>query len=237
MPRVIVLGCGTGVGKTRVSSALLRELRAEGLACIGLKPIETGIEPISGLAGPGSDAHLLAASGSLAAAAPHPLYALAEPISPHLAARRTGTQIQVSAARQWLENVESAVTPHVAPHRAIWRVIETAGGVFSPLASDATNFDLATALDPAIWVLVASDSLGVLHDLTATLVAMRAGGRTPDHVVLSAAREPDASTGSNAAELRLLGITSPTAVLGRHQDAGIRDLVRSLLATPHESAF
>jgi len=235
MPRVLILGCGTGVGKTRVSSALLRELRAEGLACMGLKPVESGIQPISGLGGPGSDAHLLAASGSFATAAPHPFYALAEPISPHLAARRAGTQIHLPSIRSWLEKAEQNVTPHVTPHSATWRVIETAGGVFSPLTSDATNFDLATTLDPAIWVLVASDSLGVLHDLTATLLAMRARGRTPDHVVLSAARDPDASTGSNAAELRLLGITNPTAVLERDQDAGIRDLVRSLLATPHDA--
>lgn len=235
MPRVVILGCGTGVGKTRVSSALLRELRAEGLACMGLKPVETGIEPISGLAGPGSDAHLLATSGSLAPPAPNPFYALAEPISPHLAARRTGAQIDVSAARKWLEDAENHMTPYISPHMALWRVIETAGGVFSPLSPDATNFDLATALDPSVWVLVASDSLGVLHDLTATLIAMRARGRTPDHVVLSAAREPDASTGSNAAELRLLGIANPSAVLERHQDAGVRDLVRSLLATPNEA--
>lgn len=231
MPRVIVLGCGTGVGKTRVSSALLKELRAQGLACMGLKPIETGVEPVSGLAGPGSDAHLLATSGSLAAAAPHPFYALAEPISPHLAARRVGTELLVSAVRKWLEKTEE-VTPHVASASAVWRIIETAGGVFSPLAPNATNFDLAMELEPAIWVLVASDSLGVLHDLSATMLAMRARGRTPDHVVLSAARAPDASTGSNAAELRLLGITNPTAVLDRHQDASVRDLVRSLLAMP-----
>lgn len=235
MPRVIVLGSGTGVGKTRVSAALLRELRAEGLACMGLKPIETGIETIAGLAGAGSDAHLLATSGSLAAAAPHPFYALAEPISPHLAARRTGAQIQISAVRAWIEKTESDVTTHALPHNAIWRIIETAGGVFSPLAPGATNFDLAMELEPAIWVLVASDSLGVLHDLTATMLAMRARGRTPDHVVLSVAREPDASTGSNAAELRLLGITNPAAVLERHQDAGIRELVRSLLATPSDA--
>jgi dethiobiotin synthetase len=202
---------------------------------MGLKPIETGIEPISGLAGPGSDAHLLATSGSVAPHAPHPLYALAEPISPHLAARRTGTQIDVAAARAWLENAESQATTHISPHMALWRVIETAGGVFSPLSPGATNFDLASALDPAIWVLVASDSLGVLHDLTATLIAMRARGRSPDHVVLSAAREPDASTGSNATELSLLGIANPSAVLERHQDAGVRDLVRSFLATAQEA--
>ena len=113
---------------------------------------------------------------------------------------------------------------------AEWSVVETAGGVFSPLSPTATNFDLALALEPAIWVLVAPDALGVLHDLSATLQAMRARGRTPDHVVLSGAREPDSSTGSNAAELEALGIVATSAVLARNDDRGIASLVERLLA-------
>jgi dethiobiotin synthetase len=102
--------------------------------------------------------------------------------------------------------------------------------VFSPLSEDATNFELARALEPAIWVLVAPDSLGVLHDLSATLQAMRARGRAPEHVVLSAAREPDASTGTNASELAALSIATPTAVLTRNDDRGAENLVRALIA-------
>ncbi len=78
-------------------------------------------------------------------------------------------------------------------------------------------------------MLVAPDALGVLHELTATLSALAARGRSPDFVVLSAAREPDASTGSNAAELRRLQIADPAAELGR--DAGeLGALVERLLA-------
>jgi dethiobiotin synthetase len=113
---------------------------------------------------------------------------------------------------------------------AVWSVVETAGGVFSPLSSTAANFELALALDPAIWVLVAADALGVLHDVSATLLAMRARNRVPDHVVLSAARPPDASTGTNAAELAALGIATPSAVLARDDDRGLDALVASLMS-------
>jgi dethiobiotin synthetase len=122
------------------------------------------------------------------------------------------------------------MTPLVSSDSAIWSVVETAGGVFSPLSLATTNYDLACALEPAIWVLVCADALGVLHELSATLHAMRARGRMPEHVVLSAAREPDASTGSNARELSALGIVTPTAVLERNDDQGIQDLVQRLLA-------
>jgi dethiobiotin synthetase len=100
--------------------------------------------------------------------------------------------------------------------------------VFSPLSPTEVNFDLALALEPAAWVLVAADALGVLHDVSATLQAMRARGRIPDHVVLSGAREADASTGSNATELAGLGICRVSAVLARNDDRGIGALVSAL---------
>jgi dethiobiotin synthetase len=105
-----------------------------------------------------------------------------------------------------------------------------AGGVFTPLSTTATNFELARALDPAIWVLVGSDTLGVLHDLTAATEAMRARGRSADFTVLSEARPSDASTGTNANELTLLGIASPVYTLARNDKHGIRALIHAILA-------
>ena len=90
-------------------------------------------------------------------------------------------------------------------------LIETAGGALSPLSATATNLDLARALSPALWLLVAPDALGVLHDCRVTLAAL---GRAPDALALSAARALDASSGTNAEELRWLGIASPLCVLG-----------------------
>jgi dethiobiotin synthetase len=118
---------------------------------------------------------------------------------------------------------------HISPRVAIWSIVETAGGVFSPLSETATNLDLALALEPATWVLVAADALGVLHDVSATLQAMRARNRAPDHLVLCAARAPDASTGSNATELAALGIATPSAVLARDDDRGLDAFATLLL--------
>jgi len=236
--RVVILGCGTGVGKTRVSVALLRALALRGLPTLGLKPIESGIEQASDLstAPPGSDAAALASAGSLRAQVLHPLYALREPVSPHLAARSSGTEIDLSRVKAWVAEAESSMTPLVVPHSALFTVIETAGGVFSPLCPGAANFELALALEPATWVLVAADALGVLHDVSSTLKAMRACRREPDHLVLSGAREPDASTGSNATELAALGIATPSAVLARNDDRGVTSLVDRLLSDEARSA-
>lgn len=104
-------------------------------------------------------------------------------------------------------------------------VIETAGGVFSPLTEHLTNFDLAHCVGSAQWVLVAPDRLGVLHEVTSTLQAMRSLGRSPDWLVLNAPSTPDASTGSNAAELRRSGLTIPVLCLGRDDASNLADLL------------
>jgi len=229
--RIVVLGCGTGVGKTRVSVAILRQLAARGLSALGLKPIESGIaREVGQLAPPtGSDAAALSLAGSVRTQLSHPLYALRDPVSPHLAARTQGLRINLDDVSAWVSQAEG-MTPHVLPPSAHWTVVETAGGVFSPLGDGFSNFELAQQLEPAIWVLVAADALGVLHDVSSTLKAMRASGREPDHLVLSGAREPDASTGGNASELATLGIVTPSAVLARNDDSGVQALIDRLLA-------
>jgi len=230
--RVVVLGCGTGVGKTRLSVALLRALVARGVPALGLKPIESGVVRQGTGASPpvGSDAAALALAGSVQTSELHPLYALRDAVSPHLAARSVGLSIDVKRVAAWVTRAETAMTPDVASSSAAWTIVETAGGVFSPLAPGFANFELAQALEPAIWVLVASDALGVLHDVSSTWKAMRASGREPDHLVLSGAREPDASTGRNAAELAMLGVATPSAVLARNDDRGVNGLLERLLA-------
>src|SRR5207302_678146 len=86
-------------------------------------------------------------------------------------------------------------------------LVETAGGLLTPLGAAATNLDLAERLAPDAVVLVAADRLGALHDVRACLLALESrpplAARTV--VVLSAPPQADAATGSNAAELALLG--------------------------------
>ena len=192
---------------------------------VGVKPVETGIASMArdGSPPPRSDARALERFSRGTLLRPHPLIAFAPPISPHLAARRSKRRLEV-------RSLARALIVHDATIRG-WQVVETAGGVFSPLNATECNLDFARALDPSIWVVVAADALGVLHDVRATLTAMRACARSPDYVVLSAARRRDASSGTNAAELPRVGLPKPIAVLPRGDDGSkaLAPLVRRIL--------
>lgn len=210
--RVVMLGTGTDVGKTYVTRRLAEALRAR-CSVLALKPVESGVVP-----GRSSDAERIAeAAGHGALFSP---WRFAKAVSPHLAAREAGQALHLAEIVAWTLARESVGESHVT-------LVETAGGALSPLALGVTNLELAAALEPAIWILVAPDALGVLHDVTATLRAMP---RAPDAVVLSAARSADASTGSNAAELGALSITQVSSVVTRDGDA--RDLADWLLSRP-----
>lgn len=204
----VILGVGTGVGKTYVARALVEELARRGTAVAGLKPVETGMTT----AGDDfTDARTLAkASLHVKHPEPHPLYAFRDPVTPALAARRERVTIELPRIRAWLEEARAAEAGAF-----LHAVVETAGGAFSPLADGLTNLDLATAAGEATWLLVGADRLGVLHDISATLEAMGARGARPDYVILSAPAQSDASTGTNAAELRRLPDMPPIIELGR----------------------
>jgi dethiobiotin synthetase len=96
---LVVLGTGTEIGKTFVTAALARALRAHGCSVLALKPIETGcsgsLEPPAG-----SDAEQLEEASTRGLVRPHPLHAFPEPISPHLAALRAGVSIDTPWTRR-----------------------------------------------------------------------------------------------------------------------------------------
>jgi dethiobiotin synthetase len=149
---VVVLGTGTEIGKTEVSASLLRGARAAGHQVVGLKPVLTGSdEP--------DDAVRLGAAAGLTV---RPLFEFEPPISPHLAARAAGAEISLTAVGEW-----------VTAHAREVTLVETAGGMLSPLSDRTTNLDLAVALQPASVVLVTSARLGVLHNVAAAIVAAR----------------------------------------------------------------
>lgn len=233
MARIVVIGTGTDVGKTYFSVRLVKALAAaqpDG-DVVGIKPIETGVQGRSrgGAPPPGTDAFALEVVSRGTPIRPHPLLAFRRAVSAHLAAR--GERRTVSLSR-----VVSAMTLHATAIDG-WQVVETAGGAFSPLGPRTTNFELALALEPAIWILVAPDALGVLHDVRVALTAMKTRKRVPDYLVLSAARRADASAGTNATELRRVGLPSPIAVLTRGErssDGALARLIRALVRRRRE---
>lgn len=193
--RVIVVGTGTEIGKTHVTTCLLAQARRIGRRTVAYKPVATGV------AGSCEDAERHAC----ALGAPYlpPTFAYGPPISPHLAAREEGRAIDLEVIGQRAAELSSGADD---------LVVESAGGLFSPLGEAMTNVDLVTRLLPARVLLVAPDRLGVLHDVGACLAAARARGVVVSALALSAPLAPDASTGTNAHEIERIGLARVAAV-------------------------
>lgn len=202
-PTIVVTGTGTEIGKTHVGAALLKAwsrawtpaLTERGGAprIAGIKPVESGA-PRGEL---GLDARTLGQASTFHVKHSPP-YMLVRAVSPHLAARDEGTVIDVDA-----------ITSYVRAARgdADGLLVELAGGLFSPLTTSddgraLTNADVAGRIEDARLLLVAPDRLGVLHDVGATIRAASAAGVGIHAVLLVTPADPDASTGTNLAELR-----------------------------------
>jgi dethiobiotin synthetase len=159
MSALFVTGAGTEIGKTYVSCALLKALRAQGLLCDALKPVLSGFDEE---APKGSDpALLLEALGkpfnaaSLERIAPLRFRA---PLAPPLAARAEGREINYHALLE-LCRTRIGLSEGVL-------LIEGAGGVMSPLTETHTFLDLAEVLRAPV-VFVSGSYLGALsHALT-----------------------------------------------------------------------
>lgn len=92
---LFVTGTDTGAGKTRVTCALIRQARVEGIKVFGWKPVASGCERTpDGLRN--DDA--LALQHAAGTSEPYELlnpYAFEPPIAPHLAAKQAGCEIRV----------------------------------------------------------------------------------------------------------------------------------------------
>lgn len=183
-----VTGTDTGVGKTRVSTALLRALHRAGHArVVGMKPVAAGCEWVEAQDGRSGhwlneDVAALRAAGTLAVPSQfdNP-YALPDPVSPHIAARRAGECID-------LDHLES--TFHALRQHADAVVVEGAGGFIVPLHDrddDAsadrdgpgwvTSADLAVRLRLPV-ILVVGLRLGCLNHALLTQEAVLSRGLT-----------------------------------------------------------
>ncbi|HEX4267997.1 MAG TPA: dethiobiotin synthase [Steroidobacteraceae bacterium] len=140
-----VTGTDTGVGKTVVSAALTRALVARGLRVAVMKPVASGSDPTSeGLRN--SDALTLMAAANVTA--PYEVvnpYCFLPPISPQIAAREAGVEIDLTLLRSRLDSLAGA---------ADCVIVEGAGGWLAPLSDTAAMADLAAALSLPVLLTV-----------------------------------------------------------------------------------
>lgn len=160
---LLLVGTDTGAGKTTVGVGLLLALRARGVRAAPYKPVETGAPRRGGRWLPRDAARLLRASGAGLALSEVCPFPYRTPVAPAVAAR--------------LERRPLSIGRMVEGYRKLARrfdvvVVETAGGLLTPLTARRGNADLVEALRlPA--VVVARNRLGVLNHALLTLEALR----------------------------------------------------------------
>jgi dethiobiotin synthetase len=161
-----VTGTDTGVGKTRITLAVMRTLQQQGLRVTAMKPVASGCEVTTeGLRN--EDALLLQQHASQ----PFPYgiinpYAFAPPIAPHLAAGRSGVTIEFTKIIQDYNQL-------AAESDAV--MVEGAGGWLVPLNETQTIADLAVALGLPV-ILVVAIRLGCINHALLSAQAIRASG-------------------------------------------------------------
>lgn len=165
-PGIFITGTDTGVGKTRVSAALLLALRAMGLSAVGMKPVASGCHRENG-AMRNEDAVLLQRHSSVGM--PYELvnpYAFEPPIAPHLAAAQAGLTVDFERIRACFAQLGE---------RAGCVVVEGAGGWEAPLTDTANVSDLARMLGLPV-ILVVGLRLGCLNHAILTARAIEQAG-------------------------------------------------------------
>jgi dethiobiotin synthetase len=165
---VFIAGTDTEVGKTHVTVGLVRALAGAGLKVAVMKPVAAGaVETPDGLRN--DDA--LALSGAANVEAPYRSinpFCLAEPASPHIAARSAGICIDTAVIRREWDKL--AATADLV-------VVEGAGGWLAPISDTETMEDVARALRLPV-ILVVGLRLGCLNHALLTAHAVRASGLT-----------------------------------------------------------
>jgi dethiobiotin synthetase len=185
---LFITGAGTDIGKTYVTAALVRRLRASGRPVLALKPLASGVAPVGDPAFEASDpAVLLRAQGQeidLQTVADCSPWRFTAPLSPDMAAAAEGRGMKLGEVVDWTLGAIARAPADAAV------LVEGVGGVMSPITEDAVVLDWIVALGaPAL--LVAGSHLGAIsHALTAWTALVARGVETRAVLV----NESEAST-------------------------------------------
>jgi dethiobiotin synthetase len=158
-----ITGTDTEIGKTHATCALLGTAAQQGLRAVGLKPVAAGTDA----AGHNDDVlRLMAASNVMLPERTVNPWLLSAPLSPHIAARLAGIEI----------NTDPILSSFAAAKEAAdFILLEGVGGIYAPLSDSLSQPDLIQALDIPV-ILVVGLRLGCLNHALLTAEAIKQHG-------------------------------------------------------------
>ena len=205
----LVTGTDTGVGKTFVTSGLVRFARSKGIDSIGMKPICTGdnddVRQLLEACGSCEPEHLV-----------NPIWYRA-PVAPYTASIIEDRLIDLAAIRQAFEKLGKQ-------HSSV--LVEGVGGLAAPICAHYDFRDLARDLCLKV-IIVAANRLGVLNHTRLTVEAVRTAGLSCALIALNSVQaESDFSHPTNLSVLENL-VDVPVLAI-EHQQRDFAELARHL---------
>ena len=163
-PAVVVVGTGTGVGKTVVTGRLLGEMSLRDIPSMSMKWVQTGldVDPLDTLKHDNIARGVDSGYSAVMTPKERTVYRLPMAASPHLAARVAGIDIDANRCWEELTNFTLAVAPIL---------VEGAGGVLVPMTRTATLLNWISMWQLPV-IVVATDQLGTLNATALTLEAI-----------------------------------------------------------------
>jgi len=166
MSGLFVTGTDTEIGKTFVSTLLIRLLVEQGLTVSGMKPIASGAEIHQGVLKNEDALSLIAASNvSVDYGMVNP-YVFEPAVSPHIAAEEAQVEIKFDVIKEHFQHLEK---------NSDVVIVEGVGGWHAPLSSDTTISDFAALFNLPV-ILVVGLRLGCLSHALLTAQAIRQAG-------------------------------------------------------------
>ena len=164
MKRWFITGTDTEIGKTRVASALIRQLVAEGHRVAGMKPVASGCENThAGLRNDDALSLMAASNVTLPYETVNP-FAYEPAIAPHIAAREAGRSIDISRISGLAKTIE-----------ADYLIIEGVGGWCVPLGDNIMLAELAKATADEVIIVVGMRLGCINHGLLTSAQVERDG--------------------------------------------------------------
>jgi len=192
-----------------VACALVRALRDQGARVGVMKPVASGAVRTPGGLRNADALALIEAAGTTADYPDVNPYCFEPAISPHIAAKEAGIEVDTSMIRRKFDSL--------AAH-SDWVVVEGAGGWFAPISEHQTMADLAWALAvPALMVV--GLKLGCLNHARLTRLGVEAQGVRLAGWIASEVDPAMMRVAANLGALEALLGEPPLAVLPHVTDA------------------
>ncbi len=166
MSGFFITGTDTEIGKTFVSSLLIKLLVEEGLQVTGMKPIASGAKIVDGVLKNEDALSLIQASNVSSDYKNINPYVFEPPVSPHLAAEQAGVEINIDDIQKHFSRLQE-ISDVV--------IVEGVGGWYAPISCHTTVADLAEILGLPV-ILVVGLRLGCLNHALLTAQALRQSG-------------------------------------------------------------